>query len=225
MWVERLSERRSIPFPRSPTLAGMRVPGCTSTPRTPLGVGLSRALLVAGRRRASRLPGRQCTPVVLHANGLLAALVERARRPSLGLQLVPEYLRTNDEVDSLSDYGPALGRRFRSLKLWALLRCYGRAGLQSRIREAVRLADLFEGWVRDEPGWEVCAPRHFSLVCFRREGSDAENDAMVDRVNRSGELFLSHTRLDGRYVLRLAVGNERTTEKDLERAWVALREV
>jgi aromatic-L-amino-acid decarboxylase len=139
--------------------------------------------------------------------------------------LVPEYLRTSDEVDSLSDYGPALGRRFRSLKLWAVLRCYGRVGLQSRIREAVRLAELFEGWVRDEPGWEVCAPRHFSLVCFRREGSDAENEAIVDRVNRSGELFLSHTRLDGRYALRLAVGNERTTEQDVERAWIALREV
>jgi len=139
--------------------------------------------------------------------------------------LVPEYLRTSDEVDSLSDYGPALGRRFRSLKLWAVLRCYGRVGLQTRIREAVRLAELFEGWVRDEPGWEVCAPRHFSLVCFRREGSDAENEAIVDRVNRSGELFLSHTRLDGRYALRLAVGNERTTEQDVERAWIALREV
>ena len=139
--------------------------------------------------------------------------------------LVPEYLRTSDEVDSLSDYGPALGRRFRSLKLWAVLRCYGRVGLQTRIREAVRLAGLFEGWVRDEPGWEVCAPRHFSLVCFRREGSDAENEAIVDRVNRSGELFLSHTRLDGRYALRLAVGNERTTEQDVERAWIALREV
>jgi aromatic-L-amino-acid/L-tryptophan decarboxylase len=139
--------------------------------------------------------------------------------------LVPEYLRTSDEVNSLSDYGPALGRRFRSLKLWAVLRCYGRAGLQSRIREAVRLAELFEGWVREEPGWEVCAPRHFSLVCFRREASDADNEAIIDRVNRSGELFLSHTRLDDRYVLRLAVGNERTTEKDLERAWIALREV
>ncbi|HEX6662130.1 MAG TPA: pyridoxal-dependent decarboxylase [Gaiellaceae bacterium] len=136
--------------------------------------------------------------------------------------LVPEYLRTSDEVDSLSDYGPALGRRFGSLKLWAVLRCYGRAGLQSRIREAVRLADLFEGWVRDEPGWEICAPRHFSLVCFRRDGSDAENEAIVDRVNRSGELFPSHTRLDGRYVLRLAVGNERTTESDIRRAWEAL---
>jgi len=138
--------------------------------------------------------------------------------------LVPEYLRTSDEVDSLSDYGPALGRRFRSLKLWAVLRCYGRAGLQARIREAVRLAELFEGWVREEPGWEICAPRHFSLVCFRRNASDDENEEIVARLNRSGELFLSHTRLDGRYVLRLAIGNERTTEDDVRRAWDALRQ-
>jgi aromatic-L-amino-acid decarboxylase len=136
--------------------------------------------------------------------------------------LVPEYLRTSDEVDSLSDYGPALGRRFRSLKLWAVLRCYGRDGLQARIREAVRLAELFERWVRDEPGWEICAPRHFSLVCFRRNASDDENEEIVARLNRSGELFLSHTRLDGRYVIRLAIGNERTTEDDVRRAWEAL---
>jgi aromatic-L-amino-acid decarboxylase len=137
--------------------------------------------------------------------------------------LVPEYLRTSEEVESLSEYGPALGRRFRSLKLWAVLRCYGREGLQSRIREAVRLAEMFERWVRDEPGWEVCAPRLFSLVCFRHDGSDAHNEEIVERVNRSGELFLSHTRLGDRYVLRLAIGNERTTEDDVRRAWVALR--
>jgi aromatic-L-amino-acid/L-tryptophan decarboxylase len=137
--------------------------------------------------------------------------------------LVPEYLRTSEQVDSLADYGPALGRRFRSLKLWAVLRCYGRQGLQARIREAVRLAELFEVWVRQEQGWEVCAPRHFSLVCFRREGSDDENEAIVERVNRSGDLFLSHTRLHDRYVIRLAVGNERTTEADVCRAWSAIR--
>jgi aromatic-L-amino-acid decarboxylase len=150
-----------------------------------------------------------------------------SRRPEdlrRAFSLVPEYLRTSEEVDGLSDYGPALGRRFRSLKLWAVLRCYGRAGLEARIREAVRLAELFEGWVRDEPGWELCAPRHFSLVCFRRDASDEENEELVARLNRSGELFLSHTRLDGRYVLRLAIGNERTTEEDVRRAWEALRQ-
>jgi aromatic-L-amino-acid decarboxylase len=139
--------------------------------------------------------------------------------------LVPEYLRTPDAEDalSLSEYGPALGRRFRSLKLWAVLRCYGRAGLQARIREAVRLAALFESWVRAEPGWELCAPRPFSVVCFRREGSDHDNGALLERVNSTGEVFISHTRLNGRYVLRLAVGNERTTEADVEQAWRVLR--
>jgi aromatic-L-amino-acid decarboxylase len=137
--------------------------------------------------------------------------------------LVPEYLRTSDEAESLSDYGPALGRRFRSLKLWAVLRCYGREGLQARIREAIRLAELFQGWIAEEPGWELCAPRPFSAVCFRRDGADDLNEAIVEGVNRSGELFLSHTRLNGRYVIRLAVGNERTTEEDVRRAWAAIR--
>ena len=137
--------------------------------------------------------------------------------------LVPEYLRTPEEVTSLSEFGPALGRRFRALKLWAVLRCFGRDGLQAAIREHVRLAALFESWVRVEPGWEVVAPRHFSLVCFRREGSDAENEALLERVNATGEIFLSHTKLGGRYVLRLAIGNARTTEVDVRRAWDVLR--
>ncbi len=138
--------------------------------------------------------------------------------------LIPEYLRTTDEdAFNISEYGPALGRRFRSLKLWAVLRCYGREGLQLRIREAIRLGELFEGWVRDEPGWELCAPRPFSVVCFRRQGPDEENEALLERVNASGEIFLSHTRLDDRYVLRLAIGSERTTEGDVRRAWDVLR--
>jgi aromatic-L-amino-acid/L-tryptophan decarboxylase len=140
--------------------------------------------------------------------------------------LVPEFLRTTDEGElNLSEYGPALGRRFRSLKLWAILRCYGAEGLRARIREAIRLAELFEGWVRAEPGWELCAPRHFSLVCFRREGGDDENEAILERVNASGEIFISHTKLHGRYVLRLAIGNERTTEDDVRRAWDVLRDL
>jgi aromatic-L-amino-acid/L-tryptophan decarboxylase len=148
------------------------------------------------------------------------------RRPEAlraAFSLVPEYLRTRDEVENISDYGPALGRRFRSLKLWAVLRCHGREGLQARIREAIRLAELFEGWIRDEPGWELCAPRPFSVVCFRREGSDSDNEAILERVNASGEAFISHTRLNGRYVLRLAVGNERTMDEDVERAWHAIK--
>jgi aromatic-L-amino-acid decarboxylase len=136
---------------------------------------------------------------------------------------VPEYLRVSEEVTSLSEYSPALGRRFRALKLWTVLRCYGRAGLQERIREAIRLAELFEGWVRAEPGWELAAPRPFSLVCFRRQGSDTENEALLERVNASGEVFLSHTKLNGRYTLRLAVGSARTTEADVQLAWDVLR--
>ncbi len=137
--------------------------------------------------------------------------------------LVPEYLRTPDEAENLSDYGPSLGRRFRSLKLWAVLRCYGRDGIQERVREAVRLAELFERWVDEEPGWEVVAPRHFSLVCFRKQGSDDENMAILDRVNESGQIFITHTKLDGQVVLRLAVGNARTTEEDVTIAWDALK--
>ena len=137
--------------------------------------------------------------------------------------LVPEYLRSADDVVNLSEIALPLGRRFRALKLWAVLRCFGRDGLQAMIREHVRLATLFEGWVREDPGWEVCAPRHFSLVCFRRAGPDDENEALLERVNAGGEIFLSHTRLDGRHVLRLAIGNARTTEDDVRLAWDVLR--
>ena len=138
--------------------------------------------------------------------------------------LVPEYLRTPEDAASLADYGPALGRRFRSLKLWAVLRCYGRSGLQAMIREHVRLAEVFEGSVRDEPGWTLEAPRTFSVVCFRRDGPDDENEALLARANATGELFISHTKLNGRYVLRLAIGNAGTTEDDVRRAWEVLRE-
>jgi aromatic-L-amino-acid/L-tryptophan decarboxylase len=148
------------------------------------------------------------------------------RRPDdfrRAFSLVPEFLRVSEEVASLSEYSLALGRRFRALKLWAVLRCHGREGLQRIIREHVRLAELFERWVRDEPGWELSAPRPFSLVCFRREGSDEENEALLHRVNATGEMFISHTRLNGRYVLRLAIGNARTTEADVRLAWDVLR--
>ncbi|MBD0291583.1 MAG: aminotransferase class V-fold PLP-dependent enzyme [Thermoleophilia bacterium] len=149
------------------------------------------------------------------------------RRPEAlraAFTLVPEYLRTPaDEGTNLSEYGPALGRRFRALKLWAVLRCYGREGVQTRIREAVRLAGLFQEWVEAEPGWEVVAPRPFSVVCFRLARDDAANDELVERVNASGEIFISSTRLHGRTVLRLAVGNARTREEDVRRAWDVLR--
>jgi aromatic-L-amino-acid decarboxylase len=138
--------------------------------------------------------------------------------------LVPEYLRTPEDAFALSEYGPALGRRFRALKLWTVLRCYGREGLQRILREHIRLAELFAGWVEAEPGWELVAPQRFSLVAFRSDGSDEENEALLERVNRKGEMFISHTRLGGRYVLRLAIGNARTSEADVRRGWEILRE-
>ncbi|HET7353454.1 MAG TPA: aminotransferase class V-fold PLP-dependent enzyme [Gaiellaceae bacterium] len=136
--------------------------------------------------------------------------------------LVPEYLRTSDDAYALSEYGPALGRRFRSLKLWAVLRCYGAEQLRAIVREHVRLAELFAGWVEETPGWELVAPQRFSLVVFRRESSDEENEQLVERVNASGEIFINHTKLDGRYALRLAIGNAWTTEDDVRRAWDVL---
>src|SRR5581483_563499 len=126
-----------------------------------------------------------------------------SRRPEdlrRAFSVVPEYLRTPDAEDalSLSEYGPALGRRFRALKLWAVLRCHGRSGLQAYIRSGVELASAFEQWVRDEPGWEVRAPRTFSVVCFGLTGPDADarNRALLERVNASGEIFISHCVLD-----------------------------
>jgi aromatic-L-amino-acid decarboxylase len=150
-----------------------------------------------------------------------------SRRPEVlrrAFSLVPEYLRSDEDATNLMDYGPALGRRFRALKLWAVIRCYGRSGLQERIREHVRLAQLFASWVEAEPGWEVVAPVPFSVVCFRRDASDEENQAIVERANATGEVFFSPTVLRDRIVLRLAVGNLRTTAEDVERAWAVLRE-
>jgi aromatic-L-amino-acid decarboxylase len=151
-----------------------------------------------------------------------------SRRPAdlrNAFSLIPEFLRTPDAEDalSLSEYGPALGRRFRALKLWAVLRCFGRAGLQAHIRSGVELATQFEQWVASAPGWEVCAPRHFSVVCFRLDASDERNRALLERVNASGEIFISHAVLNGRFVLRLAIGQMSTTLADVERAWEVLR--
>ena len=139
--------------------------------------------------------------------------------------LVPEYLRTPDAEDalSLSEYGPALGRRFRSLKLWAVLRCYGRRGLQDHVRCGIALAQRFERLVGEAPGFELCAPRGFSVVCFRLTGEDGPNQELLERVNASGEIFISHAVLHGRYVLRLAVGGMLSTEADIDRAWAALQ--
>jgi aromatic-L-amino-acid decarboxylase len=151
-----------------------------------------------------------------------------SRRPDdlrRAFSVVPDYLRTPGAEDalSLSEYGPALGRRFRSLKLWAVLRCHGATGLRAHIRRGVALAATFERWVAEDPDWELCAPRHFSVVCFRLRGEDDRNRELLARVNASGDILISPAVLGGRYVLRLAVGQMHTTEEDVRLAWEALR--
>ena len=145
--------------------------------------------------------------------------------------LVPEYLRTPEQgVTNLMDYGIQLGRRFRALKLWMVLRGFGAEGIRERIRLHCAMAREFAERVRGAPGFEVAAPVPFSTVCFRAtprgtgEEQDAVNERVLSRVNESGEAFLSHTRLHGRYVLRLAIGNLRTTRAHVERAWDLIRE-
>ena len=153
--------------------------------------------------------------------------------------LTPEYLRTPDEeaVRNGSDYGVQLGRRFRALKLWMILRYFGHEGLAARIREHCRLAREFARRVAESPDWELLAPVPFSVVCFRARpqagvGSeglsaarlDALNERLMDAVNATGEIFLSHTKLNGAFALRLAVGNIRTTERHVPRAWELLNE-
>jgi aromatic-L-amino-acid/L-tryptophan decarboxylase len=158
------------------------------------------------------------------------------RRPEVvrrAFSLVPDYLVTpeGESATNLMDYGPALGKRFRALKLWMTLRWFGREGIAARIREHVRLARGFAGWVEAEDGWELLAPVPLSLVVFRfvppaadDDAADAANERILERVNASGEVLLSHTRLRGRVALRLAIGNLRTTEAHVARAWALLRE-
>ena len=138
--------------------------------------------------------------------------------------LVPEYLRTPEDALNLMEYGPALGRRMRGLKLWAVLRWYGRRGLQEHIRKSVRLAGLVEQLVRSDDRFELCAPRPFSTVCFRLVGSDETNEALLEHVNTSGVAFLSHTRLRDRYVIRWAIANVRTSEEDVRLTWQAIEQ-
>jgi aromatic-L-amino-acid decarboxylase len=146
--------------------------------------------------------------------------------------LVPEYLRTNEAapVKNLMDTGIQLGRKFRALKLWAVLRYFGADGIRARLQAHIALARTFASWVDAAAGWERLAPVPFSVVCFRHRppGIDDEgalerhNAAIMDAVNQSGDAFLSHTKLDGRFVLRLAIGNLRTEERHVRRAWELL---
>ncbi len=146
--------------------------------------------------------------------------------------LTPEYLKTPETgaVKNLMDTGIQLGRRFRALKLWAILRYFGAEGVRARLREHCRLAQVFASWVDADPDFERVALVPFSVVCFRCAppayggNLDALNHALIERVNKTGEVFLSHTSLNGQIVIRLAVGNLRTEERHLRRAWDLLRE-
>lgn len=158
------------------------------------------------------------------------------RRPEVlkrAFSLVPEYLtsREQGEVVNLMDYGVQLGRRFRALKLWMIIRAFGVEGLAERIRHHCALARELEGWIRAEAGWEVVAPVPFSTVCFRYApaglapaAADAINERIMTTVNATGEVFLSHTKLGGRYVIRVAIGNLRTERRHVARAWELLRQ-
>jgi aromatic-L-amino-acid decarboxylase len=139
--------------------------------------------------------------------------------------LVPDFLKTAEGeagVRNLMDTGIQLGRRFRSLKLWMVMRDFGAEGMRATYREHLRLARLFASWVDGDPRFERVAPVPFSVVCFRLRGADALSEQLMDRVNASGEIYLSHTRLDGRFVIRLAIGHYRTMETHIARAWELL---
>ncbi|MGH9946749.1 MAG: pyridoxal phosphate-dependent decarboxylase family protein [Pyrinomonadaceae bacterium] len=150
--------------------------------------------------------------------------------------LVAEYLKTSDQqtVKNGMDYGIQLGRRFRALKLWFVIRYFGREGLIARLREHCRLARLFASWVEESPDFELMAPVPFALVCFRAcpksvssphvsKGSandlDSLNEQIMNEINASGEAYLSHTKLDGKFTLRLSVGSIRVEERHLQKVW------
>ena len=143
--------------------------------------------------------------------------------------LVPEYLKVNEPVTNQMDYGIQLGRRFRSLKLWFIMRYFGQKGLIARIREHIRLANLLKSWVEKSADWEILAPTPFALVCFRAcpkasEDLDALNEKIMNEINASGEAYLSHTKLNGKFTLRLSVGSIRVEERHIEKVWKILKE-
>ncbi|HEX8286502.1 MAG TPA: aminotransferase class I/II-fold pyridoxal phosphate-dependent enzyme [Pyrinomonadaceae bacterium] len=143
--------------------------------------------------------------------------------------LVPEYLKVTETVTNQMDYGIQLGRRFRSLKLWFVMRYFGQKGLIERLREHVRLARLFASWVEESENFELLAPVPFALVCFRAcskniSDFDAFNEKLMNEINSSGEAYLSHTKLNEKYTLRLSVGSIRVEERHLRKVWDLLNE-
>jgi aromatic-L-amino-acid decarboxylase len=140
--------------------------------------------------------------------------------------LVPEFLSSAEDprAVNLMEYAIPLGRRFRALKLWFIMRYYGRDKIAAMIEEHIAWAQELSAQIAAHPCFEICAPTNFSLVCFRKKGSDEENKAIMERINRDGEIFLSHTALHGRFVIRLAIGNMGTTRAHVQRAWELIQQ-
>jgi aromatic-L-amino-acid decarboxylase len=200
------------------------------------------AVALIPERRAPFVGWERADSIVINPHKWLftpldASLLLTRRMPVLreAFSLVPEYLRTLDRETPVRDYNeytPQLGRRFRALKLWMQLRWFGLEGLRQRIDRHLEMAQSVATWLDADPAWERLAPVPFSTVCLRWVGDgtlddavlDERNAAIMDRVNRTGEVFLSHTRLGGRFTIRLAIGNLRTEERHVARAWELLRE-
>ncbi len=154
---------------------------------------------------------------------LYTSLPEVFRRAS---SLSAEYLKTaeDQQVVNFNDYGVQLGRRFRALKLWYVLRYYGREGLVSLLRDSLRLAQLLKTLIEADPDFEIAAPVELSLVCFRLRASDDANRQLLSDLNATGQIFLSHTILHGKFVLRFAIGNFQTTEQDVRESWQLIQQ-
>jgi aromatic-L-amino-acid/L-tryptophan decarboxylase len=139
------------------------------------------------------------------------------------LSILPEYLRNqateSGAVVDYRDWHIQLGRRFRSLKLWFVIRHYGIEGLQYHIRQHIDLAQRFADWVRADDRFELAAPAPLNLVCFRHRKGDEANQSLMDRLNQSGHLFITHTKLDGKFTLRFCVGQTNTQERHVRQAW------
>jgi aromatic-L-amino-acid decarboxylase len=145
------------------------------------------------------------------------------------LSILPEYLRNeataSGAVIDYRDWHVQLGRRFRALKLWFVIRHYGIEGLRQVVRRHVALAQRIEGWIREDPRFELAAPVPLNLVCFRHRGGDAVNEDLLKRLNASGKIYLTHTKLGGRYTLRLSVGQARTEERHVRAAWELIQKL
>jgi aromatic-L-amino-acid decarboxylase len=157
------------------------------------------------------------------------------RKPEIlkrAFSLSAEYLKTNQdsEVENLMDYGIQLGRRFRSLKLWFIIRYFGINGLSARIKNHIILAKEFKGWIEKEKDFELMAPVPFSTVCFRfnpgkmiEEELNILNERLLEKINASGKLFLSHTKLNGKFVIRLTIGSIRHEKRNIVDAWELIK--